>query len=174
MSGAHAQPKGKLRAFRRHAWLTLLWAGLALALVQGSVRSLIDGPLPEWRDPAFEVKARHLQRILREPGDPPGLVVMTGSSVTCNVFQADLVERTLASACGRRIVAYNMGNLGSGPLTQLVYVRRLVERGIRPDAVCVEFSPHLFEGPRPVDIERLPLAHLEPGEWEVIRQFNPD
>src|SRR5262245_47297114 len=112
MSGAPAQPNAKLRPFRRHAWLTLLWAGLALALVQGSVRSLIDGPLPEWRDPAFEVKGRCLQRILRQPGETPALVVMTGSSVTCNAFHAGFVEQTLTSICGRRVAAYNMGNLG--------------------------------------------------------------
>jgi len=175
------EPHSRKRLLHRHARTSLLSACVALIVIQGTLRALIAGPMPEWRDPTFEIKARRLEAILKEAKAPPYLIVMAGSSVTCNLFQAKLVEETLAScphragdAFPRQVVAFNMGNHGSGPLTQLVYLKRLLERNVRPDHVVLELSPHLFNGKDLVDIKRFPAAYLSDRDWETIKQFNPD
>jgi hypothetical protein len=180
-AASRRQPRSRKRRLHRHACTSLLCAGVALIVIQGTARALISGPVPEWRDPTFEIKARRLETILKGAKAPPYLIVMTGSSVTCNLFQSKLVENTLTSsprqttdALPKQVVAFNMGNHGSGPLTQLVYLKRLLERNVRPDHVVLELSPHLFNGKDLVDIKRFPAAYLSDRDWETIQQFNPD
>ena len=163
------------RALQTSARATLLWASLGFLLLQGVFRVVIDRVRPEWRDPSFEIKAARLARILAQHSERPITVLMTGSSVTSNAFKAKQIEEQLTIDLHRPTVAFNMGNHGGGPLTQLIWLRRLLERGVRPDFVCVEFSPQLFDQPDvPEDAKRFPTHILTREDIRTIEPYVHD
>jgi hypothetical protein len=142
--------------------------------VQVGLRWLIDGPLPELRDPAFEIKLRRLARARSTYAEPPFTVVMVGSSVTSNLFNAKQIEQVLEPHVHRPVLAFNLGCHGGGPLTELVWAQRLLERGVRPDIVCIEFSPHLYHGQAPVDAARFPAYLLGRRDLRTVSHYVPD
>jgi hypothetical protein len=96
--------------------------------------------LDEARDLQFAAKLHQLRCRLNEaPGSP--LVLMLGSSRTCMGFQAGAVQ---VSANGKPVVIYNFGASAGGALTELLFLRRLLAKGIRPQVLLVEALPALF------------------------------
>ncbi len=154
---------------------TLLWAVLSFVLLQIGLRVGIDRWLPELRDPTFEIKARRFLEIIAEHPKPPVTVLMLGSSVTGNAFKAAYLEELLTTKLGQGSAVMNMANLGAGPLTELIWMRRLLSRGIRPDFVLVEFSPHLWNhtGP-PLDGARFQPPLLNESDLDVVQRDVPD
>ena len=162
-------PRRRLRQRSRN---TLLIALISFVLLQGTLRVLIDSVLPEFRDPHFEIKARHLEKILSGYSAKPYTIIMMGSSVTGSGFDAGFLEEQLTRELGKPFVVFNMSSLGSGPLTNLVWVRRLLQRGLRPDLVLIELTPQQYNAPGvPVDAARFPACHLESAELELVAQF---
>ena len=53
------------------------------------------------REGPYKILFERLQRLVHEAGGSPTLVIMTGSSVTNNVFRASMLEERLASATDR-------------------------------------------------------------------------
>src|SRR5262245_5980746 len=169
------RPARRARAFKSTARATLLWAVASLIVLQGAFRLLIDRVWPELRDPAFEIKARRLDHVLAQHSEGPITVLMTGSSVTSNLFKAKHLEDQLAVELDRDVVVFNMGCHGGGALTQLMWLRRLLERGVRPDFVCVEFSPQLYDSPdTPSDASRFPVHVRRGQDWATIRPYLAD
>jgi hypothetical protein len=83
-------------------------------------------------------------------------------------------EERLSQAAGRRVVLFNFGVPGAGPVTTLVHLRRLLAAGVRPDLLFVEPLPFgLLGGLDQTDeakllgAERLALPELEP-----LRRYN--
>src|SRR6266404_8682032 len=116
-------PKSRSALLQRHARATLLWAIGVLGLGQVGLRYGIDHFWPELRDPAFEIKARRLSRVIEQAPEPPVTVVMVGSSITRNIFKAQYLEELLSRELGHSAAVVNMSCLGSGPLTELVWTR---------------------------------------------------
>src|SRR5205085_10198472 len=135
----------------------VLWANAVLVLGQVVLRYGIDHYWPELRDPSFEIKARRLSQVIAESPRPPLTVIIVGSSISRNIFKAQYLEEQLSSELDRPAAVMNMSTLGAGPLTELVWTRRLIERGIRPDLVCIEVTPLQFNTPGPpIDAPRFP------------------
>jgi hypothetical protein len=168
-------PLRRRRALQASARATLLWSAAGILLGQGLFRLAIDNVWPELRDPAFEIKARRLDRILGQHPQGAITVLMTGSSVTSNAFKAKHLEDELAGEVNRDVVVFNMGCHGGGSLTQLMWMRRLIERGVRPAFACIELSPQLYDDPQiPSDASRFPAHVLTKQDLNTIRPYVAD
>jgi hypothetical protein len=88
------------------------------------------------RDPVYADKELRLARIERAAPGPP-VVVFLGTSRGGYGFEAGRVVQ----ATGGRIEAFNFGIPATGPVSHLVYLRRLVEAGHRPALLLVEILP---------------------------------
>ncbi len=163
---------------RSNAWrkarATILWSIGGLLLVQLALRLVIDGPCPELRDPTFEIKFDRLTEARRQYADPPRTIIMTGSSVTNNIFNCKLVEQGLSPELDKSVFAFNMGCQGAGPLTELVWMHRLLDRGFRPDVAIVEVSPHMYNCEVPADAGRLPGELLTESDMQTMAGLVPE
>jgi hypothetical protein len=93
----------------------------------------------EWtggvRDPMFQVTAARLaERRAEMPSRP--LLLALGSSRTLLALDAGQVTRDDGSW-----LVFNCSDLGSGPMLQQVFLRRLLAGGVRPDLVLLELVP---------------------------------
>jgi hypothetical protein len=69
---------------------------------------------------------------------------MLGSSRTGLAFHGQRAENYLAPQLGRPVVAFNYGIPASGPVTHLVYLKRLLSDGVTPDLLVLEILPSMF------------------------------
>ncbi|MBX9583349.1 MAG: DUF1574 domain-containing protein, partial [Gemmataceae bacterium] len=90
------------------------------------------------KDPGYADKELRLARAeAAAPGRPS--VVMLGTSRTGFAFHAGRVRDRLAP--DHEILAFNFGIPASGPVTHLIYLRRLLADGHRPDLLLLEVLP---------------------------------
>jgi hypothetical protein len=145
MSQSEAAPRRKSRRAQRmsaHARAGLLW-GMGffivahLALLVGT-----QGRWPQLRDPEFGYKLSRLREKKTAEPDRP-LLVFLGSSRTGQGMRLGVVP-PLTTPEGRTPILYNFSQVGSGPLSELVCLRRMLEAGIRPDWLAVEVLPPLL------------------------------
>jgi len=121
------------------------------------------------KDPGYADKERNLVRLeAANPGAPR--VLMLGTSRTGYAFHAGRIEQHLVADLGRPAVAFNFGIPASGPVTHLLYARRLFARGHRPDLMLIEVLP-----PGLADIKEGPLEsrflfgdRLQKSEIETV------
>src|SRR5215218_299696 len=106
------------KAVRNRARSAVLTAGLTLA-------ALTAGLAEQYARP--------------EPGRLT--LIALGSSRTMSAFHPPTAAAGVTAATGRPCLAFNTALPGSGPLAQLLHLRRLMACGIRPDLVVVEITP---------------------------------
>ena len=121
---------------------TLGWWLLLFALGQ-TVWSVVAEREPRLRDPSYGDKLAKLQRRCREHPARP-LVLMLGSSRTGYALDGLSAEDRLYAAHGTRAVVFNFGVPAAGPVTQLLYLRRLLNAGVTPDLLLIEVMPALL------------------------------
>lgn len=114
------------------------------------------------KDPGYADKEVKLARQEVVSAGAPS-VVMLGTSRTGAGFQAGLVRERLAAHCDGRAMAFNFGIPASGPVTHLVYLRRLLADGHRPDLLLVEVLP-----PSLADVALAPDAPRSPLEARFL------
>src|SRR5207237_388340 len=104
------------------------------------------------RDPGYSDKEIRLAR--QEALNPEGpRVVMLGTSRTAAAFHAGRVRDQL----GRGVV-FNFGIPASGPITHIIYLKRLLADGHRPDLLLLEvLPPTLADTPGGLGIPAGPL-----------------
>jgi hypothetical protein len=127
----------------RAALLSFLGAAVALQLGTGAY---LTWGRPNLSDYDYHLKITRLIRREKEyaPGDVR--VVMLGSSRTLNGFRAGELEEQLRRETGRNVRPFNFGIPGSGTFTNLLYLRRLLADGHRPDLVLLEVLPGELNG----------------------------
>lgn len=116
---------------RRAAVAVLLAAGL-FAAAQLGFGTAADAD-PRLRDPAFADKAARLERL---KADRPTL--MLGSSRTLLGFHAERFSQASGTP------AFNFGTPATGPVTHLVYLNRLLDRGVTPGLLLLEVLPPML------------------------------
>ena len=136
-----ARPRRMARRGRAFAF----WLVACYGLIQFAVGILLDC----WHPAAFETVLRTKREQVRElarrtQGQP--LVVMLGSSRTDAAFQAGRLNGQ-PGPDGRPLAAYNFGVPAAGAMHEWLYLRDLLERGIRPRLLLVEFLPPLLNAP---------------------------
>jgi hypothetical protein len=117
-----------------------LLCGLALfALSQLAWDVVLDGWYPGAFDPETSVRLRKLRACTAAaPGRP--LLMLVGSSRTVVSFQPERLP-PLHTATGALVQPFNWSHFASGPIMNLVQVRRLLRYGIHPDWLVVEVMP---------------------------------
>src|SRR5258708_3955324 len=126
------------RLLSRRAWMTLAWVLLWFVAGQVASRALLHSR-PEIADPEFGRKLVDLRTAIgRQPGRP--VVLMLGSSRVATGFRPDSLPRHEGYA-GRDPLVFNFAQVGSGPEMAHLSLQRLLDSGIRPDWVLVEFWP---------------------------------
>jgi hypothetical protein len=128
------RPSPRRRAARGLAWGLAVFVSLQLGL------GLAAEARPRIRDPLYGDKFAKLRRRL-EAAERPAAVVMLGSSRTGLAFHGRRVEEQLSTAGGRPVVAFNFGVPASGPVTHLLYLRRMLADGVIPDLLLLEIMP---------------------------------
>jgi hypothetical protein len=126
------------RLLSRRAWMTLAWASFWFVAGQVAIRAVLQSR-PEIADPEFGRKLVDLRAAIRQqPGRP--VVLMLGSSRVATGFRPDSLPRHEAYA-GRDPLVFNFAQVGSGPEMAHLSLQRLLDFGIRPDWVLIEFWP---------------------------------
>jgi hypothetical protein len=97
---------------------------------------------PELRDPDYGYRIKRLHRLVSE-NRRNSLVLALGTSRTQMGFRPDLLPE-LQIDNGRRLLAFNFGIQGAGPVVQLLCLYRLLAEGIRPRLLIVEVLPPLL------------------------------
>lgn len=124
----------------RRAWQALASGLLLFAALQGGLAWLVERAGPYFRDPVYADRAAKLHSRLAAT-DAPHCLLMLGSSRTAYGVRMKLVEEHARQALAEPVVAFNFGTPGAGPVTNLVYFRRLLAEGVRPDRVFIEVMP---------------------------------
>lgn len=141
---------------RRKAAAAFIATPLALIALNVSLAAMLDRK-PALRDPIYYVKEDLLAKRLAPESLDRLTVVALGSSRTGNAFHPLTAEREISKATGKRCIAFNISLPGGGPVTQLIHLRRLLERGLKPDILLVEIIPSMCADRKGVPPER---AHL--------------
>jgi hypothetical protein len=155
-------PRPRPRSARRRAAVAVAVGAAAFALLHLALVAVAEITLLV-RDPVYADKERRLGRVGRAaPGAP--VVVLLGTSRAGYGFEAGRVP----AATDGRIEAFNFGIPATGPVTHLVYLRRLLDAGYRPALLLVEILPpalaDLPDGPlegRFADGNRFRAAELD-------------
>jgi hypothetical protein len=158
------------RGMQARARAAVIGAAGLFVIWQLGLSGGIELARPELRDPTFEIKYRQLAQLIARAPLPTRTVVFLGSSMTGHGAKADIVDKIASDAVGKPVVGYNFGISAAGPFAHLVYIRRLLNRGVRPDVVVLEISPMLFEAPR-LETRRFPAYVLEHGDLETVARY---
>ncbi len=150
---------------------SLLWGLATFLLGQLLLAAAIECRLPQLRDPLYGDKERRL--LERLAGPPRPVIVMLGSSRTEYAFRAADVERHLAGPDGGPTV-FNFGIAGGGPLMELLTLRRLLGRGVRPQLLLVEVLPPALAGQVDLaDLARMVPERLSHADLSLMDRYAP-
>ncbi len=149
--------------------MVLLWGLIGFMVVQGAF-TLFRHWRPGCLDPFFGQKLALLRdQLATHPNRP--LVLFLGSSRTIFGIQPEILS-TCRATDGQPPVVFNFGEIGTGPLYHLLYLERLLARGIRPQCLFIEvWSCHLSEGCEQVEQERIAAQPLEWSDVRVLGHF---
>jgi hypothetical protein len=123
----------------------LLWALGLYVVAQPLLLAFLDWKHPNLYENSVRAKWAQLRGLTAEgPGRP--LLVMVGSSRTEAAFQAGQLDG-LPGPGGRPWRAYNFGVPSAGPLREGLYLREMLDAGIRPRLLLLEYLPPLLGRP---------------------------
>ena len=126
---------------RRSARRAVVWAFAAVATLQLGLSVALERFKPEWRDPEYGVRLRDFPAMPR----PSKLAVILGSS------RVQMGLNPAAFALPDGVGAYNFAQSGSGPVQELLTLKRLLAAGVRPDFLLVEVLPPALSTASPVN-----------------------
>lgn len=141
------------RLRRRTARGAVLWGLAAFLGVQLGVGVAAEFSL-RLRDPLYGDKFAKLERRRATVGSDATTVVMLGSSRTGLAFHGQRAEAILKADLDRPVVAFNYGVPASGPVTHLIYLKRLLESGVKPDFLLLEILPSMIADGHGGPVER--------------------
>jgi hypothetical protein len=124
---------------------TLIWAVVLYAIAQICFTVTMEEWLPVAFRSLLRAKWQQLNYIAAQNPDRP-LMVMLGSSRTEYALQADRMN-DLVGPDGKQFIAYNYGLPSLGPLYAGLSLREMLDAGIRPRLLVVEYLPPLLNEP---------------------------
>lgn len=151
---------------KRAAWCVVAGAVCILAANVGFVAVLDHGP-PYLRDPEYGKRyARAVARTAAEPARP--VVAAVGSSRTAMGVRGGVLAAPDP-------LVLNFALAGSGPVMELMTVRRLLHDGVKPAVVLLEFWPPFLREDGPYhESARLDVSRLRPIDRGIVREFDPN
>lgn len=150
----------------------LTWVAGGFLALQLGLAVAIETRLPQFRDPAYHHKLTRLQRLRDNAETPARTVVFLGSSRTGFGVQAGRLTDRLSSSA-QRVVCFNFGMPGAGPVMQALSLRRMLDDGIRPDAVFVEVVPMFLAGQSSAgkETDRFPVPRFRLAELDDLDRY---
>ena len=173
----HASPKVPRRPsgsqLQTRARTVVLGALALFILAQVGLRGVIEFARPELRDPTFEIKYRRFADLKNQASPAPASVLFMGSSMTVFGADAGALDEPASQAIGRPVVAYNLGVAGSGPFTQLLFLKRLLQHGAKPDYVVLELSALVFSHDDPFgELSHFPGQMLGRHDLDTVARYS--
>jgi hypothetical protein len=144
----------------------VLWCLALFAALQGGLALTLERWRPELRDPEYGTKLRLLSDLRREHPDRPVALVLGGSQVLNGLCPELLPE--YRTPLGRPIV-FNFGLTQHSPLPELMRLRGLLARGMRPRWVFIEVMPSFLTPEWPAE----GLVHAEQLSWSDLALLRP-
>ncbi len=151
---------------------TAVVAGIiSFCALQIALSNSIESDTLPIRDPIYTEKLSRLQKhpefwSARTNPARPRLIVI-GSSRTQLLLDARRLEPGYH--------AFNFGCSSCGPITQLLYLQRLMDAGLRADLLAIEIHPALLaELKEPFELRWLQSHRLRPGESERLQTLGCD
>lgn len=170
-------PTRRMRASTRRKAAASLSIGFTLFFaVQIGLGWAVHTERNPLRDPIYFDKVELLRRhpaFFTAGPNRPATVLFIGSSRTLNAVDGRAATYQLTERLGSPVEAFNFGQAGAGPITNAVYLRRLVKDGAKPDFAVIEVHPTFLAGQRPDPPETrwlLPIR-LRPEELPVVRSM---
>jgi hypothetical protein len=117
----------------------LAWSALFFVALQLVLAAVIDWRLPRLYDEEYGVRLAALRARREAEPDRPLLLVVGTSRVGMGFAPEVLPE--LRTPGGLRALPFNFSHLASGPVLNLMLVRRLLAEGIRPEWLVLEIVP---------------------------------
>ena len=160
------------RPLRRRACLSVFSALAFFVLFQALFNLVIQKRCIEMRDPEYGYKLTTLKRGMRQDPDRPLLLILGSSRTELGVVPSEL---HLASAgSDKEPFVFNMSLAGSGPLFELLCLKRLLAEGIHPRWVMIEvLPPTLYEEPIWSDTAFLSINRINLEELQLLCRYNP-
>ncbi len=124
----------------------LLWALALYVVAQLGMLAVMNRWHPTLYDAVYRFKWQALSRRATRAPDRP-LLVMVGSSRTQMGLQAKQLEG-LRAPDGQPFLAYNFGVPTAGPFREWLHLSDMLDAGIRPRLLLVEFPTPLLNHPR--------------------------
>jgi len=154
----------------RSARASVLWALAAYGLIQLAVLAWTRAD-PGFADQEFAHKLGLLRaQLAAHPGRP--LVLMLGSSRVASGFAPSALGGARLDD-GRAPVVFNFALVGRGPEMAHLALRRLLDAGIRPRRVLVEYWPPFWGVERhlPEFLAQVNVAGLGHGEVDALSRY---
>jgi hypothetical protein len=118
------------------------WMAVFFAASQGALFLYLEQHQPEVKDPVYAIRLRSLRGRLARSPDSPLVLVLGSSRIKYGLWPAAMPAQLKRD--GSAPVVYNFGVNGAGHIRELMYFRRLLEDGIRPDWLVLETWPPLW------------------------------
>jgi hypothetical protein len=162
------------RPARRQAKRAVL-AGLGFALLAHlGLNVALDTVRQEYRDPEYGHRRKELGRLLRweeRYGGRRPVVAVLGSSRTEMGFSPDHLGLGTGPADP---LVYNFGQAGCGPIGEVLTLRRLLDDGVRPDAVLIEVLAPVLAGDGPAEQVVVPARKLAVRDLDRLAPYTGD
>jgi hypothetical protein len=136
----------RARRMKKRAPAAFLWALAFYVAAQAFLVAAVSRWNPHMPTRVLVKKRKRLWELAKRKGDRP-LLVMLGSSRTEGAFEARRLDG-LPGPGGKPLLAYNYGVPTNGPVCELTNLREMLEAGIRPSLLLVEFLPPLLNEPQ--------------------------
>jgi hypothetical protein len=120
----------------------MLWTFGCFLLGQFVLTVYLAGQMRELRDPLYGYRLRSLRQRLAKSPNAPLFLILGSSRIKHSICPADLAIESAGSE--PQPIIYNFGINGMGFIRSLMYFRRLLADGIRPDILLLETWPPLW------------------------------
>ncbi len=187
----HADASGDRHRRRRtvRAVRTLVAAVVSLLLLHVAAAGLLDGQSPGWRDPEYAQRVRLYRQRQAERAPRPSIVVIGSSRGAMGVCPAACeypAGRESLAVCRTTAAGdatspdgspwlFNFSLLGAGPLLQDLVVRRMLEDGITPQWVWLEYWPPFVHADEQWnEFQRVAVDRLSPRDLPWVRDYFDD
>jgi hypothetical protein len=162
--------RNRRRTFASGCRAVLAWGLLCYVSFQVALIVITDNWLPELRDPEYGYKLSRLRdRLAEEPGRD--LIVILGSSRAGYGVRPEAV-RDWRTPDRVSPIVFNFGLTGSGPILELLCLRRLLAAGVHPDRVIIEvMPPNLHQEGSWAEMNWLNINRLGWDDLQTVRRF---
>lgn len=169
-----AAPRPGVFARRRAARPAVAWlVGVVVAAHVGLVAAM-DHVWPRLRDPEYGRRVTRLRDRMKEHPDRPLVLAVGSSRVSFGLSPAAWEKSRPNDPSGLDPLLFNMSLVGSGPVMELMCLRRVYADGFRPDAVVLEYwPPFLREDGAFHEPDRIDHVRLAAGDLPLVRDYFP-